>query len=229
MLSFLTYAKERGEHARYSVPKNFGLLRSDDEFVFVDYSDDDEVWRTLRLTLDSRFQVVHVPKAEWWEMSRARNCAARAAFGDVLVFCDIDMVISREVLDVCRRASLGRFFTLSPGPGRAGFCAVALQAFRDVGGFEEAIVGYGCSDWDFYSRLQALGLQRCEMDLPVECVVWGSHRRVIVPTDAQGATELNISILQALRVVSKTRGNIGRNYGIGWFYGPRGVKVREQV
>ena len=108
--------------------------------------------------------------------ARARNHAIKAATGDVIVFCDDDLVFEPETL--ARHAA---FHELHPndiavGPvtnasdGRVDFprvvtwmnltgmnVSVARQAVLEVGLFDESFRGYGAEDIDLGIRLERAG------------------------------------------------------------------------
>ena len=109
--------------------------------------------------------------------SRARNAALNAARGSVLVFCDDDLTFERETL--ARHAAFHEVFKDSVAigavryeggalefPSRPGWVnltgmnsSVPRSAALAVGGFDEALHGWGGEDLEFGIRLAAAGLK----------------------------------------------------------------------
>ena len=109
--------------------------------------------------------------------SQARNAALKAARGAVLVFCDDDVTFERETL--ARHAAFHEVFKDSVAIGAVRYTDGALEfpsrpswvnltgmnssvpraAALSVGGFDEALLGWGGEDLEFGIRLAAAGLK----------------------------------------------------------------------
>ena len=109
--------------------------------------------------------------------SKARNAALHAARGAVLVFCDDDVTFERETL--ARHAAFHEVFKDSVAIGAVRYTdgklefpsrpswvnltgmnsSVPRSAALNVGGFDEALHGWGGEDLEFGVRLSAAGLK----------------------------------------------------------------------
>ena len=109
--------------------------------------------------------------------SKARNAALQMARGAVLVFCDDDLTLERETL--ARHAAFHDVFKNSVAIGAVRYTDGALEfpsrpswvnltgmnssvpraAALSVGGFDEALLGWGGEDLEFGIRLAAAGLK----------------------------------------------------------------------
>jgi hypothetical protein len=100
-------------------------------------------------------QVVRVDDAQKWHMARARNAGAAVAQTEWLGFFDADVVLPQEFFaGVLPRLKAGHFFlTDSKNRNSWGSCLVERRAFEAVGGYDEAMTGYGGEDNDFYDSL----------------------------------------------------------------------------
>ncbi len=109
--------------------------------------------------------------------SQARNAAIKAARGAVLVFCDDDVTFERETL--ARHAAFHEVFKDSVAIGAVRYTdgtlefpaapswvnltgmnsSVSRSAALSVGGFDEALHGWGGEDLEFGIRLAKAGLK----------------------------------------------------------------------
>ena len=109
--------------------------------------------------------------------SRARNAAIGAASGDVLVFCDDDVTLEAETLS--RHAAFHDLFKRSAAIGPLSYpdgstrfpvrpswvnfsgcnASIPRDAALEVGGFDEALGGYGGEDLEFGYRLERVGVK----------------------------------------------------------------------
>jgi hypothetical protein len=137
-----------------------------------------------RAHLPARVRYVHdaVAGAEPYNRSRAFNVGARAARGDVLVLHDNDIVVPRGYASAAAKvmdrgadfANLIRFLFYLPGtdvrfdspPERVvqntqgGSIVAQREAYFDIGGYDEAFLGWGGEDNDFWDRAATQRIQR---------------------------------------------------------------------
>lgn len=195
-LSVLTIVKDRSTHLAQLIK---GLRRSThfpDELIIVDMASSPPI---SAQQAPFPIQILRLD-APGLPLAAARNCAARAASGDMLLFLDVDCIPMRaltsaitqclndhdalicadirylgpddargewEEADLLSRAQ-GHPVRQFPANGvrqeeNAGLfwsLAFALhrQRFSDLGGFDEAFIGYGGEDTDFGFRARAAGL-----------------------------------------------------------------------
>jgi hypothetical protein len=97
-------------------------------------------------------------------LSRARNIGARAAIAPWLVFCDADNLLAdgfTAAIDACRAPNVFvRPYRESPAGSIAVPFPLACErdAYRAVGGFDDALEGWGTEDWEFADRLLRQGV-----------------------------------------------------------------------
>lgn len=118
-------------------------------------------------------------------INHARNTGARAAHGDLLLFCDADDIVEQgwvagmiDALETSDAAG-GRTRLLDPTTGRwsdpviprrmtttdlppsplGACCAVRRSVWSDVGGFDEHLAGRAADETEFFWRLQARGFR----------------------------------------------------------------------
>lgn len=144
--------------------------------VAVDGSTDGTValLESLRRRAPYRLEVLALPHGG---RSQARNAALHTARGAVLVFCDDDVTFERETL--ARHAAFHEVFKDSVAIGAVRYTdgmlefpsrpswvnltgmnsSVPRAAALGVGGFDEALQGWGGEDLEFGIRLAAAGLK----------------------------------------------------------------------
>jgi hypothetical protein len=104
---------------------------------------------------------------ESFHLSRARNCGNRIAPSEILVTLDADCLlknhamIDRIVKPVLNGRHVGSIVSVIEANGR-GYPTMSYMAYRRsdwlrVRGYDEAMVGWGYEDDDFYLRLKMLG------------------------------------------------------------------------
>jgi hypothetical protein len=96
---------------------------------------------------------------EQFHLSRARNCGASAAGGEILAFVDADVFLGERWLEVASRpllAGVAGLSTIAQGWGaswgRNGTCVVMAELYRAVRGYDEGLRGWGPEDADFSAR-----------------------------------------------------------------------------
>jgi hypothetical protein len=201
--------------AKITVPAILEALGQDGELVFVDYSDPDDAWRWVCELGDARVTVVRFFPAAWWQMNHARNLAGVAALGRVLVFCDVDWVASRALVEECARVPAGYFGVQAGLTGAAGFLAVRAVEWHNAGGYEEAIVGYGEDDHQMVWMLGRRGLRRLTLDSRVQMLPRDDQVRCLEVTDLGRLNTVNVKIVRALRELLVNHNNVSRNWGLG--------------
>ncbi|HTQ74428.1 MAG TPA: galactosyltransferase-related protein [Burkholderiales bacterium] len=154
-LSFVTACKSRLAYLKQTLPL---LAQADAETVVVDYG----CPQGTRAWVKENFpavKVVAVDDDPGFCLSRARNLGASAASAARLCFVDADIKIRSGFAPWLRENFRPRhFYRASPcAPDAWGTFACSAEDFHAVGGFDEAMRGWGGEDDDLYLRLENCG------------------------------------------------------------------------
>jgi glycosyltransferase involved in cell wall biosynthesis len=199
-ISLCVACKGRLHHLRETLPRN--LLDNADypnlELVVLDYNSTDGLgdWmeRNLRSQMDAgRVSYFRSRHPRFFNISHAKNLALRLAGGDIIGIVDADNFTGKgyayyiadnvradNCLVGCRMQ--GEEFQPVDDEGCVGRFALRREAFYEIGGMNEELVGWGFEDIDFYSRLMAKGY-RCQ---PIA----HQYTTCIPHTDAERSREL---------------------------------------
>lgn len=158
-ITYVTTCKGRLHHLERTLPT--ALLQADAEWVVVDYGCPDRAgdWVQARYP---QVRVVRVTDDPGFCAARARNLGAAAAKSPWIAFFDADVELAPDLFArLSPRLAPGHFFLPDSGdPNTWGSCLVERAAFLDVGGYDEAIDGWGGEDNDLYTALSIRGVQR---------------------------------------------------------------------
>ncbi len=107
-------------------------------------------------------KVVSLKDQPIFNYSVARNAGARQSGGDWIAFIDSDVMLSERFAAFASTADLAarEFFNGDTADELIGQCLVPRRTFEDVGGYDEAMLGWGVEDVDLFARLAAKGLRR---------------------------------------------------------------------
>jgi GT2 family glycosyltransferase len=169
-VSFCTTCMGRLAHLARALPASLAENpESDVEFVLVDYHSPDglDAWvrRALAAELASgRLRYVRLAWPRRFAVAHAKNVAHRAAAGRILVNLDADNVATREYAAAVRTlfaaghevAAFDLADTRVWGGG-GGRVAVDRCLFHRLGGYDEAMRGWGYEDADLVARARAAG------------------------------------------------------------------------
>lgn len=156
------------------------------------------------------WRVVHyVDPGEPWSAARARNQGAAVVRAPVVVFCDADTIVPREQLRAAAAAAHEKpglvyaydlYLRLAEGetpggrierelyqPVSVGGCAISLEAFAEIGGFDEHYLGTHFEDSDFADRCGGRWLIR-RIGGPAWHLWHGTRRADDSPDDADERT-----------------------------------------
>jgi glycosyltransferase involved in cell wall biosynthesis len=163
LASIIVPCKGRLHHLRRTLPN---MLAQECEFsyevIIVDYSCPQGTYDWCR-DLDVRNLTVLkvLDAADTFNHSRARNCGANAAAGSVLAFVDADVRLESDWLQRATRpirAGRADLVTVSSGGGKGcqcmGTCAISVDLYRDIRGYDEALQGWNSEDTDLYARAE---------------------------------------------------------------------------
>jgi glycosyltransferase involved in cell wall biosynthesis len=161
--SIITTCKGRLQHLQRSLPTF--LAQPDAEVVVVDYDCPQGTGNWVRTHFPAA-RVERVSHAPIFNLSRARNIGARAARAPWLVFCDADNVLSDAFTPALAAYLAPNVFVRPYRETGQGAIAVpfplACEAgvYWTVGGFDDAIEGWGAEDWEFVERLLRHGVEQ---------------------------------------------------------------------
>jgi hypothetical protein len=178
-ISLCTTSRNRLHHVRETLPQNLADNRDypNLEFVLLDYNSDDGLGEWVRKELgdeiaSGRLSYYFAPGPTHFHATHSRNMSIRLAGGDIVCVVDADNYTGRgfasyladqvepdNFLIGCRME--GDEFMLAFDEGCVGRYALHKTTFLDVGGMDEAHIGWGYDDMDLFRRLMAKGY-RCQ-------------------------------------------------------------------
>lgn len=158
-ISYITTCKGRLHHLQQTLP--MALAAGAAECIVVDYGCPDGTGDWVRRH-HPEVKVVTVADDPGFNCSRARNAGAAVARGPWLAFIDADVLLAPGFLArIAPSLRSGVFYVAESGdPNLWGSCLVEQAAFREVGGYDEAIDTWGGEDNALYEMLQWRGLSR---------------------------------------------------------------------
>ncbi len=176
-ISLCICCKGRLNHLKETLLQNIrdNMAYPNLEFVLLNYNSGDglEEWinDTCQTYIDSGLLSYYsTSQPKYFHPTHSRNMAIRLAAGDIVCVVDADNYtgpgfafyladnIKRNNFLVACRMENGRFEPVND-EGCAGRFALYKDVFLDVGGMDEAHVGWGYDDLDLYYRLMAKGYQ----------------------------------------------------------------------
>jgi hypothetical protein len=161
-LSIVTCCKGRLSYLKRSLPTF--VSQEDSEVVVVDY-DCPEKTSEWVATQFPQVRLATVTEASQFNLSRARNIGAKHACTRWLVFCDADDLLtpsfSADLLSVAAPGTYQRALRNTPwGPKTQGVpLACEASTFLAVGGYDDALRGWGLEDFEFIDRLDRAGIR----------------------------------------------------------------------
>jgi len=199
-ISLCTTSRNRLHHVRETLPRNIADNRDypNLEFVLLDYNSSDGLGDWVRTELgeeiaSGRLSYYFTAEPTHFHATHSRNMSIRLASGEIVCVVDADNYTGRgfatyladqverdNFLIGCRME--GDDFMLAYDEGCVGRYALYKQTFLDVGGMDEAHVGWGYDDMDLFRRLMARGY-RCQSIEP-------RYARCIPHDDAERSREL---------------------------------------
>jgi len=150
-LSVVTVCMNRREHLLATVAR-LAAWPHHDEHLIVDWSSRTPL-RREELPADPRLRLLRVEGEGRWSPSRAYNFALAQARGAWLMRMDADCWPT-EHFDPATLQARGPLWVGSGGEGRFGQFLMARERLEAVGGFNEAMRGWGFEDKDLRARLE---------------------------------------------------------------------------
>jgi len=158
-ITYVTTCKGRLHHLARTLPAAAG--QAGVECIVVDYGCPDGAGDWV-LETHPGVKVVRVSDDPGFNLARARNLGAAQAQSEWLAFIDADVLLAPDFFArVSSTLSPGHYYL--PGtndPNTWGSMLVERSAFLTVGGYDEAIVGWGGEDNDLYEALSLGGVRR---------------------------------------------------------------------
>ncbi|OYY36792.1 glycosyltransferase family A protein [Reyranella sp.] len=199
-ISLCTTSRNRLHHVRETLPQNISDNSDypDLEFVLLDYNSSDGLGDWVQRNLgdeiaSGRLRYYFTSEPTHFHATHSRNMSLRLASGDIVCVVDADNFTGRgfasylaeqvepdNVLIGCRL--VGDEFMVAFDEGCVGRYALYKSTFLDVGGMDEAHVGWGYDDMDLFHRLRGRGY-RCESIEP-------RYARCIPHDDVERSREL---------------------------------------
>jgi hypothetical protein len=170
-ISVLTVCMNRQAHLRIAAAQ-LPLWNHHHEHLILDWSSETPL-RREDLPRDPRIRLHRVEGERRWNLCRAYNFAASLACGEVLLKLDADTWPAPEA-DPWNLLAQGPMWMGCGGGGSAGQFLMERRLWELVGGFNEAMVGWGFDDKDLRLRLELATEQRVA-DLPEGWVVVIPH------------------------------------------------------
>ncbi len=168
-ISLITTCKGRLTFLRQTLPRMVDQGERS-EVIVVDYDCPDGTAAWVESN-HARVHVVKVEDAPIFNAAKARNRGAAVAQGQWLAFVDADVLVARTFVDqLVPQLRAGHFYRpLHRAPDVVGTFVCARSDFVEIGGYDEAIHGWGGEDRDMYDRLTGL-LGRKRVGFPAQWV-----------------------------------------------------------
>lgn len=163
IVSVIIPCKKRLAHLKKTFPNVLRQSHRDLDIIVVDYMCPQGTSNYIERVKDYRVQLVKAKVgADDWNLSASRNLGYRYAKGEVLLFIDADSIIDKRFISDClSKLKEGSFLCGNQQiPYQAcGCCMVYKSDFEKVKGYNEVVEGWGSEDFNFYNRLEAIGLK----------------------------------------------------------------------
>lgn len=167
----------RMNHLQQTLEKNIkdNYLPHEVEFILLDYNSKDglEEWvqQNMQQYIDAGVLVYYKTYApEYYLRSHSRNMSFRLANAELLCNLDADNFLGKgfAAFMIEEFSTHNHIFYTSNCScnDTIGRVCVRVEDFMSVRGYNEAIIGYGCEDMDFFNRLNAKGLNQMHFHDP---------------------------------------------------------------
>ncbi|MFZ5802061.1 MAG: glycosyltransferase [Candidatus Omnitrophota bacterium] len=141
-----------------------------DEIIIADWGSEDALASVIKEFQNGKILIVRALDQPKWVLSKAFNLAARFTQRQKMLKLDADVVLGHDFFKT-HPLEAGEFYTGNWRRARNDndkYLNGILYCFRGdffkVGGYNEGITSYGWDDCDLYSRLEALGLRKKDLN-----------------------------------------------------------------
>lgn len=162
-ISVVIPCKNRLSHLLQCLPTVLNQTYQDLDIVVVDFNCPKDTARVITESFtDSRIRVIQedVP-SDYWNLAESRNRGFLHALGSIVLFLDADTILQPTFIEYAIKELNGNTFVtgLTAPPWNGCGCALVNSVdFQKINGYNEALVGWGWEDFDFYGRMEGLGL-----------------------------------------------------------------------
>jgi predicted glycosyltransferase involved in capsule biosynthesis len=161
-LSIVTCCKGRLKYLKQALPTF--VAQAESEVIVVDYDcpEGTKEWVAANFP---EVRVVAINEAPVFNLSRARNLGAKGAQASWLVFCDADDLLSpsfsSDVLRLAEPSTYQRTLRNTRWGLKQQYVPLACETttFWSIGGYDDAIRGWGIEDMEFVDRLRCAGVR----------------------------------------------------------------------
>ena len=176
-ISYCTTCKGRLWQLRQTLAQNLATIGTDEEIVLVDFQSPDGlaawVWDNFKPAIAmGRLRFFEVLDKAPWHAAKAKNLVHRLARGAYLFNLDADNFLSPEDRNLIRSAkarNLGcRQGTGNLSDGTPGRIGMQRQAFYEIGGYDEGLLGILVEDYDLIVRAEAAGHRFIRLPPPTQ-------------------------------------------------------------
>jgi len=186
----------RLHHLKQTLGKNLEWNRRypNIEWILLDYNCPDGTGTWVRDTFgdeltSGRLTYWRTTGSDDFRHSHSRNMGARLASGKILSIVDADNFTGEDFSFYLARTlreggaltgchMVGDKFVPDGDNGACGRLAISMKQFREIGGYDEEMYGWGYEDIDLFLRLQSAGAKFAPMETKyLDCIHHDDHER----------------------------------------------------
>ena len=159
------------------------------EVIFIDYGSDDVIANGAKKLLSSKPFVSYVynnTQGWFWNRAHALNTGVKLAKGEIVLMCDIDLIIEADFIEKISKLEFKNTFyifdcfylpenfdfekrnVLNDGihyrQDYVGLCAAKKEDMLAINGLDEFFMVWGAEDEDYYKRLENHGLKMIRLN-----------------------------------------------------------------
>lgn len=172
LLTFVTVCKTRLAHIKQSLPQL--AIQPDTQTIVVD-ADCPEAVGSWTAEHHPKVQVVTLPKGTPFNLAASRNAGLAKVTTPWVCFIDADVIIAPDfTTTVVLQLQNKNFYNFDTrkGPSISGTVVVETTQARNIDAYDDAIIGWGGEDIDFYNRLEAANCTRIELSSdPIQKII----------------------------------------------------------
>jgi len=170
-ISVIVPVYNRLEHLRALFLCLLRQKKQADELIITDDGSSQKVLDFIGdLIPKAQFKVKHIYQEDkGFRKTRALNNAVRNSTGDLLIFCDQDLIFGEEYIETIVNNIKSNIFLMTFKLAKRGIKLVGMsyalmrEAYLKVNGYDENYIGWGQEDDDFGNRLTVAGINGREL------------------------------------------------------------------